>query len=241
MKISIIGYGRMGRLVEKAAIERGHKIACIIDADNTDDLGDKAFRESDAAIIFTVPGAAVDSILACFAADIPAVVGTTGWLDNFDEIEKICLKEKGSLMYASNFSIGVNLFRIINRRLAGLMQEFPQYHPEIEEVHHIHKLDHPSGTALTIAGDIMDNAPRIGSWAEPQTGETLPDGVLPINHRREGEVCGIHSVTWKSDVDKITITHEAFSRMGFAEGAVKAAEWLVGKKGVFTIDDMLKI
>ena len=239
MKLAIIGYGRMGHMIEQIAKERGHKIVCIIDADNTADFNTDSFRSADAAIEFTTPGTAVDNILHCFAAKVPVVVGTTGWLDALPDMRDMCAKGEGTMMYASNFSIGVNIFMAVNRYLAKVMDNFPDYRPAMTEIHHIHKLDHPSGTAITLAEDIVESVTRLDSWEEPEPGKEVNPSALPIEHVREGEVPGTHIISWDSSVDKITISHEAKSREGFALGAVRAAEWIKGRKGFFNISDML--
>lgn len=258
MKIAIIGHGRMGSLVEKIALERGHEISCIIDIDDTALYDSQEFRSSDVAIQFCTPATAVDSILRCFAAKVPVVCGTTGWKESQPEIIKMCEEGKGTLMFSSNFSIGMNLFMALNRFLGRMMDDFDEYSARMEEVHHIHKLDHPSGTAITLAEDLERVGSKIKGWFEPdepgqskgngRCGEKdykseenrINEGLLPIYHRREGEVPGIHTITWESGVDSISITHSAKSREGFALGAVKAAEWLKGRRGYFTMADMLK-
>ena len=240
MKIAIIGHGRMGSLVEKIVRERGHEVSCIIDVDDMSLYKTARFRESDVAIEFTVPAAAVNGILECFSAEVPVVVGTTGWLDSLPDIKEMCEKGKGTLLYSSNFSIGMNIFMSVNRYLARIMNDFSNYHPSLEEVHHIHKLDHPSGTAITLAEDLIRSYHRLRKWIEPDDSKSNaePD-VLPVYHKREGEVPGIHSVVWESECDSISITHSAKNRNGFALGAVCAAEWLAGKKGFFTMSDFL--
>lgn len=239
MKLAIIGYGRMGHLIKEIAENRGHKIVCTIDVDNNDSFNSEEFRNADAAIEFSTPGTAVNNILSCFAAGVPVVSGTTGWLDALPDIKDMCAKGKGTLLYGSNFSIGVNIFMAVNRYLAEVMNEFPEYSPSMMEIHHIHKLDHPSGTAITLADDLIAAVDRVKCWQEPEPGKELDPKALPINHAREGEVPGTHIITWDSPVDKITISHEAKSRQGFALGAVKAAEWIKGHKGFFTVADML--
>lgn len=239
MKIAIVGYGRMGHLIEEIAKERGHKIVSIIDADNTADFNTPEFKSADVAIEFTTPGTAVDNILAAFAAKVPVVVGTTGWGDTLPDIKDMCDKGSGTMMWASNFSIGVNLFMAFNRYVARVMNDFPEYLPSMTEIHHIHKLDHPSGTAITLAEEIVEEVGRMDKWAEPEPGKGLPSDVLPVDHVREGEVPGTHIITWDSDEDTITLRHEAKSRRGFALGAVKAAEWIKGRKGFLTMGDML--
>lgn len=238
MKIAIIGYGKMGHLIESIAKERGHKIVSIIDAENTDDFSSPDFKSADVAIEFTTPGTAVQNILASFAAQVPVVVGTTGWTDSLPDIKDICDKGDGTLLWTSNFSIGVNLFMAFNRYVAKVMNDFPEYTPSMTEIHHIHKLDHPSGTAITLADELVANVDRIKCWEEPEPGKEQNPHALEIEHVREGEVPGTHIISWDSAVDTITLRHEAKNRVGFALGAVKAAEWLKGKRGFFTMADM---
>ena len=239
MKIAIIGYGRMGHIIEKTAESRGHEICARIDTGDSDLFDTPEFRGADVAIEFSQPHAAVDNILRAFAAGVPVVSGTTGWDDSLPEIKDMCLKGAGTLFHSTNFSVGVYLFREVNRYLARLMDRFTQYKPTLTEVHHVHKLDHPSGTARTVADDMIEVSARIGTWKEPAEGEAVAEGVLPVLHERRGEVPGIHSVCWDSEVDSITLTHSAKSREGFALGAVMAAEWLKGRKGFFTMTDMM--
>ena len=264
MKIAIIGYGKMGHMIERIALDRGHEISVIIDADNLADIDSKAFRKSDVVIEFSQPDTAVNNLLRCFSAGVPVVCGTTGWLDSLDAVKAVCESGKGALLYSSNFSIGVNIFEAVSRYLAKIMNSYPQYTPSVEEVHHIHKLDHPSGTAITIAEGLIAASDKVDKWAEaaqPAEGDQAPvevkadDRTLYISHKREGEVPGIHTVTWDSPQDTITISHSAKSREGFALGAVLAAEWLAekckkfsvgpikigsGETGFFTMKDMLK-
>lgn len=241
MKIAIVGYGRMGHLIKDIAVKRGNEIVCVIDADNTGDFNSPAFKSADVAIEFSTPGTAVSNILACFAAGVPVVSGTTGWNRELPDIKDICDKGKGTLLWSSNFSIGVNVFMAVNRYLAKLMNRFSEYSPLLTEIHHIHKLDHPSGTAVTLAEDLVGQVNRLDGWAEPEEGKVIAAGILEVDHERRGEVPGTHIVTWDSPVDKITISHEAKSREGFALGAVLAAEWLKGRKGFFTLNDFLQI
>ena len=229
----------MGKLVEQTAKEMGHKIACIIDIDSLDNFKSNEFRTADVAIEFTTPSTAVTGILECFAAGVPVVSGTTGWGNSLPDIKAMCLKGAGTLLHASNFSIGMNIFMAINQRLAAVMNDFPAYKPHIHETHHIHKLDHPSGTAISLANQMIEYLNDFKGWEEPEDGEKVTTHMLPISCTREGEVNGIHTVTWDSDADTISMTHEAKSRIGFARGAVKAAEWIHGKKGYFTMQDML--
>lgn len=229
----------MGHMIEEIARERGHEVVAIVDQpEEWEVFESRKFHNADVAIEFSVPSAAVENVLKCFAAGVPVVSGTTGWQRELPEMKEICDKGKGTLLHSSNFSIGVNIFRAVNRRLAELMNPYPQYQPSMEEVHHIHKLDHPSGTAITLAEDIVEVSERLGTWKEEPV-DTSKGDELPIECRREGEVPGIHSVKWESPEDTITLTHSAKSRRGFALGAVLAAEWLAGRQGFFTMADML--
>lgn len=241
LKVAIIGHGKMGRMIEQIVLDRGHRVSCIIDADNLEDFDSKAFRDSDVAIEFTTPSTAVDNILHCFAAQVPVVSGTTGWQNSLPEVKQICDEGKGTLLASSNFSIGVNIFRAVNRYVANLMNRFGEYHPSMTETHHIHKLDHPSGTAITLAEEIVVANNRMTGWKEPAPGVSIREDELAVDHVRRGEVPGIHEIIWESADDTITLTHSAKSRRGFAYGAVLAAEWLVGKKGFHTLDEMLNL
>lgn len=241
MKIALIGYGKMGHMIESIALERGHTISVAIDRDNTADFDSAAFRESDVAIEFSVPETGFDNVIRCLKAGLPVVSGTTGWSAKLPEARNYCESVGGSLIWASNFSIGVNVFMAANRLLARIMNRFPEYTPSMEEVHHIHKLDHPSGTAITLAEQIVSETDRIGSWAESEDEVDARKGVLEISHERRGEVPGIHTVEWDSEADTITITHSAKSRRGFALGAVLAAEWLPSHPGIHTVDEALGI
>lgn len=238
MKIALIGYGKMGKMIEGIARGRGHEIVAVIDRENPEEWDSQAFRTADVAIEFTFPDAAAGNVLKCFEKGVPVVSGTTGWNARLDEIKKLCEEGKGTLMWASNFSVGVNIFKAINRYVARLMNAFPQYVPSMVETHHIHKLDHPSGTAVTLAEELVTESNRVTSWAEPEEGKQLAEDVLPVDHIREGEVPGIHTVAWDSPQDTITLTHSAKSREGFAMGAVLASEWLAGKEGWHSIDEM---
>lgn len=234
MKIALIGYGKMGHAIEEIAVLRGHEIVCRIDADNQDAFESPTFAEVDVAIEFTTPATAVGNYLKSFEKGVPVVSGTTGWLDRMPEIERAC-EEGATFFYASNFSLGVNIFFAMNRWLASVMNKFENYDVALEEIHHVHKLDHPSGTAITIADDIVSELNRLARWRE---NENTPE-VLPIISKREGEIPGTHIVRYDSDVDTITIEHRAKSRRGFALGAVVAAEFTVGKRGFLTMSDML--
>lgn len=238
MKIALIGYGKMGHIIENIAKQRGHEIVGIIDMHNREDFQSEAFRSADVAIEFTIPTSAEGNVLECFGAGVPVVSGTTAWNDRLPAMKELCDAGKGTLLWASNFSVGVNIFKAVNRYLARLMNAFPQYTPKMVETHHIHKLDHPSGTAVTLAEDLIEENLRMNSWAEPEEGKELAADVLEIDHIRQGEVPGIHTIEWDSAQDTLSITHSAKTREGFAMGAVLAAEWLADKKGFHTIDEM---
>ncbi len=237
MKIALVGYGKMGKTIEEIARGRGHEIVSIIDIHNPDDFGSDAFRSADVAIEFTVPAIAFDNYMKCFAAGVPVVSGTTGWLDRLGEIKALCANEGKTFFYASNFSVGVNIFFALNKYLAKIMNHFPGYGIRMEETHHIHKLDAPSGTAITLAEGILEEVERKDRWTL-ESAERPAD--LPIHAIREGEVPGIHEVIYESDVDSIRIKHDAKSRAGFALGAVLAAEFTAGKKGFLGMEDMLQ-
>ncbi|RHU26192.1 MULTISPECIES: 4-hydroxy-tetrahydrodipicolinate reductase [Parabacteroides] len=237
MKIALIGYGKMGKTIEQIALSRGHQIVSIVDINNPEEFQSANFKSADVAIEFTTPATAFDNYMKSFAAGVPVVSGTTGWLDRIGEIKEKCEKEGKTFFYASNFSIGVNIFFALNKYLAKIMNNFPSYNISMTETHHIHKLDAPSGTAITLAEGILENVDRKERWTL-ETAEQPTD--LPIHAIREGEVPGIHEVTYESDVDYISIKHDAKSRAGFALGAVVAAEFTAGKKGFLGMDDMLQ-
>ena len=251
MKIALIGYGKMGRMIEQIAKERGHEIVSIIDVDNQQDFDSEAFKSADVAIEFTNPTAAYGNYLKAFKNNVKVVSGSTGWMkDHGDDVRQMCSEEGGqTLFWASNFSIGVAIFSAVNRYLAKIMNGFTQYDVRMKETHHIHKLDAPSGTAITLAEDIIDNMDRKTDWVKGV--QRLADGTvegtndvaadkLAIESIRRDEVPGIHSVIYDSDADSITITHDAHSRKGFALGAVLAAEYTKDHKGLLTISDMFK-
>ena len=237
MKIALLGYGKMGHEVEKIATEHGHTIGLTIDNENDWKEKWEQLPGCDVAIEFSLPAIVLDNIYKCFEAGIPVVVGTTGWHDQLQKVSADCISTGNTMFYASNFSIGVNIFFDINRRLAGLLKEYPMYLPSMVEIHHTQKLDSPSGTAITLANGIMESNPKYTSFTE-----SVPvEGAIPVQSIREGKVPGTHSVTWKSDIDQVTITHEAFSRRGFALGAVMAASFIHNRKGVFTMKDLLNL
>jgi 4-hydroxy-tetrahydrodipicolinate reductase len=237
MKIALIGYGKMGREIEKIALERGHEIVSIIDVDNSEDFDSAEFLFStEVAIEFTNPEAAYTNYRKCFERNIPVVAGTTGWLKQLDEVKKECIESNQTFFYASNYSIGVNIFFAVNKYLAKIMNNFPQYDVRMEEIHHIHKLDSPSGTGISLAEGILEHLNRKNQWKEGTKGHA--DDLL-ICSRREGEVPGIHEIIYESGADSIRIKHDAKSRKGFALGAVLAAEYTKGRIGFLTMNDML--
>lgn len=238
MNILIIGYGKMGKTIEDIARERGHHIMGTIDVGNLEALKEVRSSEVDVAIEFSQPDAAFQNIKLCLESGIRVLSGTTGWLDRMEEIKTICMKNAGTFFYASNFSIGVNLFFRLNRYLAELTSGYPNYKPEITEIHHTEKKDAPSGTAITLAEDIMKRRPDIESWENNLSNKA---NVLGIVSKREGQVPGTHVIKYTSDIDRIDITHQAFSRKGFAQGAVLVSEWLVNQNGILNMDDFLKI
>lgn len=237
MKIALIGYGKMGKTIEQIALSRGHQIVSIVDISNPEEIYSDNFKSADVAIEFTIPANAFNNYMKCFEANVPVVSGTTGWLERIGEIKEMCAKEGKTFFYASNFSIGVNIFFALNKYLAKIMNNFPDYSVGMTETHHIHKLDAPSGTAITLAEGIIENIDRKERWTL-ETAEQPTD--LPIHATREGEVPGIHEVTYESDVDYISIKHDAKSRAGFALGAVVAAEFTAGKKGFLGMNDMFE-
>lgn len=239
MKIALIGYGKMGHEIEKVAIERGHQIVCIVDIDENDKFHSPEFKSADVAIEFTTPKSALNNYRKAFESNVPVVSGTTGWLEDIDEIKNECNNNGKTFFYASNFSLGVNLFFAVNKYLSKLMNNFPDYEVVMEETHHIHKLDAPSGTAITLAEDIIANIKRKNSWALYNDTDDNKSDIIEIKDYREGEVPGIHSVIYESDVDSIKITHNAKSRRGFALGAVLAAEFTKDKKGFLGMQDLL--
>ena len=250
MKIALIGYGKMGHMIEQIARDRGHEIVSIIDVDNIEDFDSPAFASADVAIEFTNPTAAFGNYQRAFAHNVKVVSGSTGWMqDHKADVEKMCSEGGQTLFWASNFSIGVAIFSAVNRYLAKIMNGFPQYDVEMEEVHHVHKLDAPSGTAITLAEEIIDRLDRKDKWVkgfqhaadgtESGSNKVAPD-ELPIASIRRDEVPGIHSISYDSEADKITITHDAHSRKGFALGAVLAAEYTKDHSGLLTTSDLFR-
>jgi 4-hydroxy-tetrahydrodipicolinate reductase len=248
MKIALIGYGKMGKQIEKIALSRGHEIVSIIDINNQEDFGSDAFKSADVAIEFTNPMAAYDNYMKTFKAGVRLVSGSTGWTNEHgDEIKRLCAEEGKTLFWSSNFSLGVAIFSAVNKYLAKIMNQFPDYDVSMSETHHIHKLDAPSGTAITLAEGILENMERKHRWVKGTF--QAPDGTvtgltecssdeLPISSIREGEVPGIHTIRYESEADSIVLTHDAKNRQGFALGAVLAAEYTATHKGFLGMEDL---
>ena len=232
MKIALLGYGKMGKVIERIALERGHEIVLKKDEFNTYD----GLSAADVAIDFSVPTAAVDNISNCFHANVPVVSGTTGWLEHFDEMVALCNEKQGGFISSSNFSLGVNIFFELNEYLAKIMAQFDSYKVTMEEIHHTQKLDAPSGTAISLAKGVIENS-NYANWTLDQA----KNNEIHIEAKRIGDVPGTHTVTYDSNVDSIELKHTAHNREGFALGAVIAAEWLAGKKGIYSMKDVLNL
>lgn len=238
MKIALLGYGKMGQAIEETALQKGHEIVLRINDQNLDNLTKENIRQADVAIEFTNPQSAVDNILFCFNENVPVVCGTTGWLAQLKTIEEKCKEVNGAFLYASNFSIGVNIFFELNKKLATLMSLHSGYDIQLEEIHHTQKKDAPSGTAITLAEGIIAALPRKNKWVNQ---EAQNSGDLSIISKRIDDVSGTHSVKYSSAIDDIEIIHTAHNRRGFAQGAVLAAEFIADKKGIFTMKNVLNI
>ncbi|HET6227270.1 MAG TPA: 4-hydroxy-tetrahydrodipicolinate reductase [Bacteroidia bacterium] len=236
MNIALIGYGKMGKEIEQIALSRGHKIALIVDAHNATTYTLDELKKADVAIEFSTPDSALGNIYKCFEAGVPIVVGTTGWLDKLEEVKKKCTDKKQTLFYTSNYSIGVNLFFKLNQQLAKLMNNHKEYNVHMEEIHHVHKLDSPSGTAISLANQVIANVDEKKKWVNATTADRNELGIVS---KRLDEVPGTHTVTYASSIDEISITHIAHNRKGFALGAVVAAEWVHDKKGVFGMEQLM--
>ena len=236
MKIALIGYGKMGKTIEQIALAKGHKVVLKIDIDNKADFTAQNLKKADAAIEFTRPESAFDNIYKCLEAGLPVVSGTTGWLEKKTEIEQFCTRQKGAFFYASNYSIGVNIFFALNKFLAKMMNAQPQYEIETEEIHHTQKLDAPSGTSITLAEGIIENIQRKKSWINEVSNARTK---VPIISKRMDKTPGTHQISYLSTIDTIEIKHTAHSREGFASGAIQAAEWIIGKQGCFGMQDLL--
>lgn len=248
MKIALIGYGRMGKLIEQIALSRGHEIVCIIDVNNQEDFESEAFKSADVAIEFTNPMVAYANYMKAFKAGVKVVSGSTGWMNEHgEEIKELCTQGGKTLFWASNFSLGVSIFSAVNKYLAKIMNQFPAYDVTMSETHHIHKLDAPSGTAITLAEEIVENLDRKERWVKGTlqapdgslsgTSQCAPDEI-PVSSIREGEVPGIHVIRYQSEADSITLTHDARNRNGFALGAVLAAEYTADKQGLLGMSDL---
>ena len=236
MKIALIGYGKMGKEVEQIALLRGHTIVLKVDANNEKTYSIEELKCADAVIEFSTPESAVNNIYKCFDAGVPVIVGTTGWLSKLDEVKQKCIEKDQTLFYASNFSIGVNLFFKLNEYLAALMNPYSEYNVAMEEIHHIHKMDAPSGTAISLANQVLGQYEKKNKWVNTSTDKV---NELSIISKRIDEVPGTHTVTYGSAVDEISITHLAHNRKGFALGALIAAEWITDKKGVYGMADLM--
>lgn len=234
MNIALLGYGRMGQAIEKIAKDRGHNIVLTVDKNDTE----YDITKADVAIDFSIPTVAFNNISKCINNNVPVISGTTGWLENFDNAVKLCEEKNGAFIYASNYSLGVNIFFELNKTLAKMMSNLKQYDITMEEIHHTKKLDEPSGTAISLANDIIDNNNNANAW---ELNTTHNETTIPIVAKRIVDVPGTHTVNYDSEVDSINIKHTAHNRQGFALGAVIAAEWIVGKTGVFTMQDVLNI
>ena len=233
MNIALLGYGKMGKTIEQIAIKRGHNVVLTVDKGDTD----YDITKADVAIDFSIPSVAFDNISKCLNNNVPVISGTTGWLDRYDEAVALCKEKKGAFIYASNYSLGVNIFFELNRTLAKMMSALKQYNVSMEEIHHTQKLDAPSGTAISLANDIIDQHSNYDAWKLDESNNT----TIPIVAKRIEDVPGTHTVDYSSEVDTITIEHIAHNRQGFALGAVIAAEWIADKTGVFTMNDVLNI
>ncbi len=238
MKIALIGYGKMGQAIEEIAVAKGHEIVLKISIDNTADFTTEAVQQADVAIEFTSPHSAFENVQKCLEAGVPVICGSTGWLDKWDEIKSICQQQNGTLLYASNFSIGVNLFFELNTYLAKLMANHPEYDVLLEEIHHTQKRDAPSGTAITLAEQVLHHIASKKQWVnEPATNKEQ----LSIVSERIDPAPGTHKIKYTSPIDDIEIIHTAHNRKGFAGGAVLAAEFIIGKKGIFTMKEVLNL
>lgn len=235
MNIALLGYGKMGKEIEAIALQKNHQIVLKVDERNASTIKPEDLKKADVAIEFSTPHTVLKNIALCFDAQLPVVVGTTGWYDAFEEVKKQCAEKNGSLFYATNFSVGVNLFFKLNKYLAHLLNNYEEYEVSMEEIHHIHKLDKPSGTAITLANQIIENLDRKKAWSITEKNSE----TLFIKDVREGEVPGTHIIKYHSAIDDIEIMHKAHNRKGFANGAVIAAEFIVGKKGIFNMGDII--
>jgi 4-hydroxy-tetrahydrodipicolinate reductase len=247
LKIALLGYGKMGKAVEKIALAKNHEIVYKVNLENAMNFMPISLQNVDVAIDFSMPSAAVDNILKCFEYRVPIIVGTTGWYDQFDEIKDKCMNEGQAMVYSTNFSIGVNIFYKINKILAKMMNDHPDYDVMIEEIHHTEKKDYPSGTAISLAKQIIEENKNKKEFKgrllfnENMPAQSIKPNELLIESKRLGDVTGDHIVKYESLIDEISIAHKAKSRYGFAKGALLAAEWIQGKKGIYTMEDILNL
>ncbi len=239
MRIALLGYGRMGQEVELNAPARGHTVVLKIDMENSDTFTADAVKDVDVAVEFTGPAAAADTVIKALSLGLPVVSGSTGWLERYDEVKDYCLRNNGSFLHSSNLSIGVNILFRLNSELARIMNTMGDYKVTIEEIHHIRKLDSPSGTAVTLAEEIARQHADYDGWKKAE--QIAGSKHIPVTSLREGGTPGTHSVIWESDIDRITLRHEALNRRGFAVGALLAAEYIVQRKGVFSMSDVLSL
>lgn len=237
MKIALIGYGKMGKAIEAIALEQHHEIVLKIDVDNAADFTAEKLALADVAIEFTGPHSAVENIMKCLSLGIPVVSGSTGWLENWDKVSNYCTEQNGTLIYSSNYSIGVNLFFEVNKFLAGLMEQYPSYDVMLKEIHHTQKKDAPSGTAITLAEQVLEGLSRKTSWSNSTVSPN--SNLLEIQSERIDPAPGTHHVKYSSAIDDIEIIHTAHNRTGFAGGAVTAAQFAIGKKGIYTMKEVL--
>jgi 4-hydroxy-tetrahydrodipicolinate reductase len=241
MKIAMIGYGKMGRTIEQLASKQGHEVVLKINVDNLNEFTAKKLQQADVAIEFSQPDVAYDNIMTCLKAGLPVVSGTTAWLDKYEEVKDWCLANDGAFFYASNFSIGVNIFFELNKHLAKIMSNHPSYQVDIEEIHHTQKLDAPSGTAVTLAEGILEKIDTLQGYQLQEGNQEIKDNCIPIIAKRIGNTPGTHVIKYHSAIDELEIKHTANGREGFASGAITAAHWLIGKKGIFGMNDLLEL
>ncbi len=237
MKIALIGYGKMGKTIEQLALEKGYEVVLKVDIQNAQTWTNDQLKQADVAIEFTQPESAIQNITRCFECGVPVISGTTGWVEKMDEVNEACKKMDGGFFYASNFSIGVNLFFKLNKILAEMMEAYDSYDISMEEIHHTQKLDAPSGTAITLAEGLLEKVSRKSNWVKESANQ---ENELPIFSKRIENVPGTHSISYDSEIDSIEIKHTAHSRLGFAKGALMAAEWMNGRKGIYGMNDLLK-
>lgn len=237
----MIGYGKMGRTIEHLATKQGHEVVLKINADNLDAFTTENLQQADVAIEFSQPDVAYKNIMTCLKAGLPVVSGTTAWLDKFEMVKDWCSNNNGAFFYASNFSVGVNIFFELNKHLAAIMSKHPAYQVRMEEIHHTQKLDAPSGTAVTLAEGILEKIDALQEYQLQENKLNTPDNCIPITSKRIGDTPGTHVIQYHSSIDELEIKHTAKGREGFASGAIMAAHWLIGKQGVFGMSDLLQL